>query len=269
MTTRSLIIALVVVVACTVPARAQWVVFDPTNYAVALEHLAELVQQYTQLVQTYQQIRAQYDEWIWLAQHLPPSALARYRMIANIWRLLTAGNTYGTLGGWLAAVNTGTGGLAGYRQATQLLGNYGGVAGQMPSDAWTRASVRYGQVELADATTAQGLETIGQLRFHAADTLQATQALEDDALSGSDDLHTLIAVLNKINAANVLAIRTAQNTNQLLLSLLEAQLVDATRRREADTSAINAHIAFAQDAAQFAAQFTDGTTSAITGFSLP
>jgi hypothetical protein len=264
-----LILVLVLTLAAVAPTRAQWVVFDPTNYAVALEHLTQLVQQYTQLVRTYQQIRAQYDEWIWLAQHLSPSALARYRMIANTWRLLTAGNTYGTLGAWLAAANTGTGGLAGYRQATQLLGDYGGAAGQMPPDAWTRAKARYGQVELADATTAQGLETIGQLRLHAADSLRATQALEDDALSGSDDLHTLIAVLNKTNAANVLAIRTAQNANQLLVSLLESQLVDTTRRREADAAAINADIVFQQDARRFASQFSDGTTSAIVGFRLP
>ncbi len=190
-------------------------------------------------------------------------------MLPNTWNLLAAGNTYATLGAWLSAVNTGTGGVAGYRQATQLLGGYGGAAEQMAPDAWGRARARYGQVELSDATTAQGLETIGQLRFHAPDALRATKALEDDALSGSDDLHTLIAVLNKINAGTVLAVRTAQNTNQLLLSVLESQLVDATRRREADVSSINTHIAFVQDASRFAAQFTDGTTSAIVGFRLP
>lgn len=264
-----LVLVLVLTLATVAPARAQWVVFDPTNFGVALEHLAELVQQYTQMVQTYQQIRAQYNHFVWMAQRLSPSSLARYRTLANTWSSLAAGNTYATLGLWLNAVNTGSDGLAGYRQATQLLNTYGAAAGGMPADEWARAKARYGQVELVDASTAQGLETIGQMRIRAADALRATKALEDDALSGSDDFNTLIAVLNKISAATVLSVRTAQNANQLLVSLLESQLVEATRRREADVAAINAHIVFQQDARRFASQFSDGTTSAIVGFRLP
>jgi len=264
-----LILVLVLTMAIAAPTRAQFVVFDPTNLAVALENLAELIEQYTQMVQTYRQIRAQYDHWVWMAQRLSPSSLARYRTLANTWRSLAAGNTYNTLDTWLSAVNTGSDALAGYRRATQVLNTYGAAAGGMPVDAWARAKARYGQAELLDASTAQGLETIGQIRLRAADALRATKALEDDALSGSDDLNTLIAVLNKVSAAGVLSIRTAQNANQLLVSLLESQLVEATRRREAEVAAINAHIVFQQDARRFASQFTGGTTSAIVGFRLP
>jgi hypothetical protein len=264
-----LILLLVLMMATAAPSRAQWVVFDPTNLAVALENLAQLAEEYTQLVQTYRQIRAQYDHWVWMAQRLSPSAFARYRTLANTWRSLAAGNTYSTLDGWLSAVNTGSDALGGYRRATQLLNTYGAAAGAMPPDAWARAKARYGQVELLDASTAQGLETIGQMRLRAADALRATKALEEDALSASDDLNTMVAVLNKISAAGVLSIRTSQNANQLLISLLESQLVETTRRREAEVAAINAHIAFQQDARRFAAQFTGGTTSAVLGFRLP
>jgi Domain of unknown function (DUF4141) len=266
---RLLVLLLVVAFAVAAPARAQWVVFDPTNLAVALENLAELIEQYTQMVRTYQQIRAQYDHWVWMAQRLSPSAFARYRTLANTWRSLAAGNTYNTVDGWLGAVNTGSDALGGYRRATQRLHTYGAAAGVMPADAWARAKARYGQVELLDASTAQGLETIGQMRLRAADALRATKALEDDALSASDDLNTMVAVLNKISAAGVLSIRTSQNANQLLVSLLESQLVEATRRRDAEVAAINAHIVFQQDAQRFASQFTGGTTSAILGFRLP
>ena len=264
-----LILLLVLTMAIAAPTRAQFVVFDPTNLAVALENLAELIEQYTQMVQTYRQIRAQYDHWVWMAQRLSPSAFARYRTLANTWRSLAAGNTYNTLDGWLSAVNTGSDPLGGYRRATQLLNTYGAAAGTMPADAWARAKARYGQVELLDASTAQGLETIGQMRLRAADALRATKALEDDSLSTSDDLNTMVAVLNKISAAGVLSIRTSQNANQLLISLLESQLVETTRRREAEVSAINAHIAFQLDGRRFASQFTGGTTSAILAFRLP
>jgi hypothetical protein len=159
--------------------------------------------------------------------------------------------------------------LDGYRRATQALQAYGAGAGRMPTDAWDRAKTRFGQVELLDASSARGLETIGQIRSRSDDTLRATRALESDSLSSADDMNTLVAVLNKINAAGVLSIRTNQNANQLLVSLLETQLVDAARRRDAEVAAINGAVLFQQDGRRFANQFSGGTTAAIVGFRLP
>ena len=49
----------------TVPAKAILgigaIVFDPSNYAEAIQQLIQLEQQYAQLVQTYQQVRAHYE----------------------------------------------------------------------------------------------------------------------------------------------------------------------------------------------------------------
>jgi hypothetical protein len=262
-------LVLCVLLVVTVPARAQWVVFDPTNLATALDQLAQMVQQYTQLLQMYQQIRAQYNHWVWMAQRLSPVTLARYRSLPNSWRTLSATNTYSTLDLWLSAANLGTSAAAGYRLATQPLSDFGAAAGRMPADAWSRAKTRHGQVELLDASVTQGLDVIGQLRLKAPDMLRVTKALEDDSLASGDDLNTLIAVLNKINAAGILSVRTAQNANQLLVSLLESHLADATQRREAQASALNAAVVFQLDGRRFANQFTSGTTAAILGFRLP
>jgi hypothetical protein len=264
-----LVLVLIATVAVSVPSRAQLVVFDPINFITALEHLAELVDQYTQMIQTYEQIRAQYDHWVWMAKRLSGSSLSQYRALANSWRSLSAGDTYHTLDGWISAANTGADALDGYRRATQSLQAYGAAAGRMPADAWDRAKTRFDQVELLDASSARGLETIGQIRARADDTLRATRALEDDSLSTADDVNTLVAVLNKINAAGVLSIRTNQNANQLLVSLLETQLADAARRRDAEVTAINGSVLFQQDGRRFANQFTGGTTAAIVGFRLP
>jgi hypothetical protein len=204
-----------------------------------------------------------------MAQRLSGGSLSQYRALATSWRSLSAGDTYHTLGGWISAVNTGSDALDGYRRATQSLQAYGAGAGRMPTDAWDRAKTRFGQVELIDASSARGLETIGQIRSRADDTLRATRALEADSLSTADDLNTLVAVLNKINAAGVLSIRTNQNANQLLVSLLETQLVDAARRRDAEVAAINNAVLFQQDGRRFANQFSGGTTAAIVGFRLP
>jgi len=256
-------------VLAAVPLRAQWVVFDPTNYANAIEQLIELQSQYSQLVRTYQQIRAQYNHWVWMAQRLSSATVARYRAPAPTWRSLVATDRYSTLGGWVAAVNSGVGVPDGYRLATQALRDYGAAVSRIPAEEWQRVRARYGTVELLDATTLQGLETIGQIRFRAPEVMNATRALEDDTLNRGDDANTLIAVLNKVNAGGVLSLRASHATNQLLVSLLETQLIEATRRREAEAAAINAHVLFQQEARSFADRFTPGTTDAILGFRLP
>jgi len=65
-----------------------------------------------------------------------------------------------------------------------------------------------------------------------------------------------VAVLNKINAAGVLTLRTLQDSNKLLASLLEEQTILAKQQREATTNAINADI---QRQASFAANMAQVT----------
>ena len=50
--------------------------------------------------------------------------------------------------------------------------------------------------------------------------------LENDSLSPSASLNTELAVLNKINAAGMVNAREASDTNKLLASVSEAQLLD-------------------------------------------
>ena len=57
------------------------------------------------------------------------------------------------------------------------------------------------------------------------------------------NLNTEVSVLNKINAADVLTLRTLQDSNKLLASLLEQQTILAKQQREPTANAINADIA--------------------------
>ena len=50
--------------------------------------------------------------------------------------------------------------------------------------------------------------------------------------------------MNKINAASLIALRSAQDTNKLLVALAEQQAVAAKRTRDAEARAINQHIRF-------------------------
>ena len=58
-------------------ARAQFgfgiTVFDPSVYAEAVAEVSNLVQQYNQLVQTYQMITNQYNQMLWMAKTLGSS----------------------------------------------------------------------------------------------------------------------------------------------------------------------------------------------------
>jgi hypothetical protein len=258
-------------VGLAVPVSAQvfGIVFDPTNYANAVLRYAQLQQQYTQLVTTYQQIRTQYLLLFQQAQRLPGDLSARYRSLATPWRPLTAGSAYGLTTGWIAAANTGLAALAGYTRATQALRGYGPALTRLSAEEAARVQARVDRLQLADAGVVHGLEAVGLLRNRQTSVETAMRNLESDAYATGADFHTQIAVLNKINATGVTAARVATDTNNLLVSLLEQQLLEATERREAAVQGINAHIAFESEARALLAATTAQTTTALTTFRIP
>ena len=63
--------------------------------------------------------------------------------------------------------------------------------------------------------------------------------------------------------------RLAKDSNNVLVSLLEQQLLDAADRREAAVQGINAHVAFLTEARPLLARTTADTTTALTTFRIP
>src|SRR5438445_9856882 len=80
------------------------IVFDPSNFEEAVQQLLQMEQQYAQLVQTYQMVRSQYEQMIWMAKRVPVNMAARYRAIATPWRPSSATNTYGTTADWISGI---------------------------------------------------------------------------------------------------------------------------------------------------------------------
>ena len=235
---RSLIFALL---ALTVtPAFAQFgmgVVYDPTNYKNAVLRYLQLQKQLQQLQHTFNLTMQQYQFMQSQARQVQ-NMVARYRAIPSQWSNLTAGDALGNTSRWLNGINTGNVGAArqGYKQVTTSLGSPAGVN---TYDSLKRA---YGLEQLSDGSTINGMTTIGQLRKNALQLELHIKQLEDDSLSPSADMNTQIAVLNKINAANVLLVRTMQDTNKLLASLLEQQLVTTQRNRSSSVGSINTEL---------------------------
>lgn len=220
------------------------IVFDPSNYAQALERLAELKSQYSQLVQTYEMIQRQYEQMVWMAKRVPVDMSARYRALAGAWHLSSAADTYGRAADWLSALNSGGSAASGYAEATEPLLAYGGALANVPADQADHLKTNYTTVELADGANVLAMETIGDLRARALQLQTAIAQLENDSLSSDPGMNTEIAVLNKINAANLISVRSAQDTNKLLVSLTEQEIIDAKRKRDAEARAINQHIRF-------------------------
>lgn len=245
------------------------IVFDPTNYANALQRFIQLEQQYAQLVQIYEMIHSQYDQMIWMAKQVPVNMEVRYRALATPWQTTSATNTYGTTASWITGINTGWGVGAGYSAATQPLASYGAALGNIPADQLPRVETSYGTVELTDGANLSAMETIGRLRANAPGVETAIQGLEKDSLSSNSDMNTEIAVLNKINAAGLISVRNTQDTNKLLVALAEQQVIDAKRARDAEAGAINDHIRFMAEGRAALASQAAGASDAMLAYRMP
>ena len=266
-----MMLAFVPAVAIVAPVSAQLfgIVYDPANYANAVLRYGQLQQQYTQLVTTYQQIRAQYLLLRQQAALLPVNMNVRYRVLPTPWLPFTASQAYGTTSGWILTANNGLAALASYTRATQPLQSYAAAMGQVSADEASRIQRRYDRVQLTDASLTHSLEALGRLRSRQT-LVEATMSnLEDDTYSSNPDLNTQTAVLNKINATAVTSARLAKDSNNVLVSLLEQQLLDAADRRDAVVQGINAHIAFTNEARPLLARTTEQTTTALTTFRIP
>jgi len=258
---------------CAATARAQFfgagiTVFDPSVYAEAVTEVTKLVQQYNQLVETYQMITKQYNQMLWMAKVLPGN-LARFRAIPTPWFLSSAANTYGTSAGWISAINTGANVAAGYESAIEHLLSYGAALANVPPDQLSRLQKHYATIELADGANEDGIETLGTLRSNAPQVETAIQNLEDASLDSSPNYNTEIGVLNKINAASVILLRNGQDTNKLLTAVAEQQFIESKRQRDSEAEAVNTHIAFMANEQSYLSSQKAGASDAMLAFRMP
>src|SRR5207302_8269062 len=132
-----------------------------------------------------------------------------------------------------------------------------------------RVRSQYATVELADGANSTAIATIGAIRANAQTTQTQIGNLEQDSLSNDSNLNTEVSVLNKINAAGVLTLRTLQDSNKLLASLVEQQTILAKQQREATTNSINADIQRRASLAGNLARVTGTMTDSLQNFRMP
>jgi hypothetical protein len=244
------------------------VVFDPTNYKNALLRYYQLQQHLAELQKSYSQLVMQYNLAMRMAQQIE-NMPARYKALFSQWRNTFASDRYGNVTGWVNGINSGLTSLAGpgYGQATTTLLPYdSGQLSGMNSGELARVRSQYATVELTDGANTTAMETIGSIRSSAQDIQAQIGNLEGDSFSDDPDLNTEVSVLNKINAAGVLTLRTLQDSNKLLASMLEEQTILSKQQRESTANAINADIERQAGVSSNINQVTGTLTSSLESF---
>ena len=265
---------LLVLILCVGTASAQFgsgIVYDPTNYQNAILRYQQLQQHLLQLQKSYAQITNQLNLAMRMAQFVK-NMPARYRALFSQWRNVTSLNTFENTGSWISGINSGL--LpninTGYQKSTTQLLPYSPdhLSGMDPFEL-ERVQSQYASVQLVDGANVNAMATIGSIRGNAQ-SLQAQIAnLEQDSFSADPNLNSEVSVLNKINAANVLTLRSVQDSNKLLASLLEQQTIIAKQQREATTNAINADISRRANLSGNISQVTSTLTDSLQNFRMP
>jgi hypothetical protein len=267
---KKIFIALLVVGLSVGTASAQFggVVYDPANYHNALLRYFQLQQHLAELQKSYAQLVSQYNLAVQMARNIQ-NMQARYRALFSQWRNGSAPNTFGNTGGWISGVNTGNVG-GGYQLATTRLFPYNPdhLSG-MDANELSRVRSQYASVELADGANTTAMATLGSIRNNALNVEMQMGNLENDSLSPDADLNSEVSVLNKINAANVLTLRSIQDSNKLLASLLEQQVVASKQQRELTTNSINSDINRHATLAANMNQLTGTLTNSLENFRMP
>jgi hypothetical protein len=247
------------------------IVYDPTNYHNALLRYYELQKHLIQLQMSYAQITNQLNLAVHMAkfvQNMP----ARYRALFSQWRNVTSLDTFGNTGTWISGINSGLFPSinSGYQKSTTQLRPYSTdhLSGMDPFEL-ERVQSQYASVQLVDGANLNAMATIGSIRGSAQDIQTQIGNLEQDSFSNDSGLNSEVSVLNKINAAGVLTLRTLQDSNKLLVSLLEQQTILAKQQREATTNTINAEIQRQAGLAANMAQVTGTLTDSLQNFRMP
>jgi hypothetical protein len=202
-------------------------------------------------------------------QALPLIGKSLFETQLPVWSETYSANESGTIGEWLAVTNHGGNPQDVLRRVVETLGMYGPAINALPPESRARAMQRYGQIELAGAAANRALHAMGVYRAQAAQRAAAILQLQQRILSGNDRDNTQIAVLNAIAAAQHLALKNSEATNDLLIASLEQATVRSALVQQTAAERINVDIEFHKNASAELARHMTGTTQALRNIQFP
>jgi hypothetical protein len=270
---RSAILLLIAMILIPTVSEAQFggVVYDPTNYHNALLRYYQLQQHLVELQKTVSKVTSQLNLAMQMARYVK-NMESRYRAIFSEWRHFSASDLYGNTSGWIGAAN-GAGAQSvspAYQQAIIpfLTYNQTFLSAINPADALHLKSVS-ASMQLADGANISALTTVGNIRGNAQALQLQIANLEQDSFSPDNELNSEVSVLNKINASNVLTLRTLQDANNLQVAALEQQILQAKQLRDNDAANLNFTTQMRQQATQNLAPFNNNLNQSLASYRLP
>ena len=273
MKTCALFVSLLAFAATALPAHAQLfgsgIVYDPTQSVHAVSQIRQAEQLYTTASQTRDQIVQEYNLARRMAQ-MPQDLYRRYSAEFSRWTTLNAADTYGNTADWITAANTGA-----VDRAASAVTRAGIPLTQFPTSALSSldpasqavAKAQLATAELSDGVSAGTLVTLGQIRLRSQALNQQISTLERDTYSTDPNQQTEMAVLGKINAANVMQLRSQQDTNQILSTAALQQMIAAKDQFDAQKRALNQAIYFEQNFTDSIGKVTSGMGQSIGSIS--
>jgi hypothetical protein len=268
------------------------IVYDPTQSAHALQQISQGEQQlqkwgtelqkweqhlltqkqiYTTAVQTHDQIVTMYNLAFQMSR-MPQNLAVRYRADWAQWSSLAATpNTYGNTSALVDALNFG--GLPraqqGYNNAFVQVHSYpSGSYSSLDSNTQAIVANQYATSELAQTTATSTLATLGTIRSDAQAFATKLGNLESDTFSTDPSQQTGNALLGKINSATLLQIHSQQDTNQILATSVQQQLIAQKQQIDAQNRAINQAISFQVNFPTTMQQVSGGVSTSIHAISL-
>jgi hypothetical protein len=238
----TMLAAAVLGVTLTASALGQFAVIDVAAIAKLAAQLQTAANTLNQITATYNRVTQQYNQMLTNAKYL--STLNAYRMAVTPWQGMTATNTYGNTGQWIAAVNNGLNTFSAWNTAGLPRMAYGVAMANVPAGQAQRVQTNFATMELQNGAANSAMQTIGAIRLHGSVNDGTLLTLENDSLSSDPNFNTELAVLNKINVANMVAARQTGDTNKLLASVSEAQLVDMKAKSDMVAAAVSQDVTF-------------------------
>jgi hypothetical protein len=231
------VLLLALLVATAAPAQAQWVVFDPSNFAETVL-IAERTQRH------YTELMAQYQTILRMARGL--GSLDQYRIPG----IAVAGHDLGRWPygrPWLGGLNSGDPRGDGFWAAAMPLERPQVLPARLTAAARRQLEAQYASIEITDSVATMGGHQVGLMRGYHGQLQRAVEDLEGDVLNGLERYHEMTALLDKVAAAELLGRRQDMASNQLLSHALEQLLARSKRLRDTEAGTMNMQLAIWRD----------------------
>jgi hypothetical protein len=226
--TRHALVVAVVIPGCVFAQFGGLLTFDAAQSAHAITEIEKAIALFNMATQTYNQIAYSAG---WTPVRTPWLGIATPIVFSQ------TASIFGETDPWNPAVTTGIGIQPAWQTATYGLTPPPFWAGYPVGNSTISANIA--SVNVADGASQAAMQTIANSRLNQPINDLALASLEISAQDTSDGTNSEVEQLNQLSSSAVLANRQAEDTNALLTTVAEQQIVLNKMQRDALASELN------------------------------